>query len=156
MPVFNAAAFPLFGCRSTRTPGRPSSSTMSAVPSVEPSSTTRISTGWSLAAAERTVDSMPAASLYAGTTIDTGWVTGGPHRAPAARRARACRRAITTSNSSRSAVRAPTTINAHLSTVSTAIEAVTSAVSAEPEIRSSLVARCSAAMPTASPTVVNR
>ena len=49
------------------------------MPSVEPSSTTITSSGWSEATSERTAASMPALSLYAGTITLTGSVTGGPH-----------------------------------------------------------------------------
>ena len=63
MPVFSAVGFPPFGWRMTRTEGRPSASTMFAVLSVEPSSTTMISTGCVDAAIDRTAASIPAASL---------------------------------------------------------------------------------------------
>ena len=63
IPVFNADGLPPLGLRMTRTSGSPSASTMSAVPSVEPSSTTITSTGWSLATSERTVAAMAASSL---------------------------------------------------------------------------------------------
>jgi hypothetical protein len=73
--------------------GNPSRRTISAVPSVEPSSTTTMSTppGWSLRATDRTAAAMPSFSLYAGITTDTGRVTGGPHDQPAAGRCRASR-----------------------------------------------------------------
>ncbi len=63
IPVLSAAGLPAFRWRITRTPGRYSDSTRSAVPSVEPSSTTMISTGWSEASSDRTAASMPALSL---------------------------------------------------------------------------------------------
>jgi hypothetical protein len=59
----SAAGLPAFGCRTTVTSGSPRPSTMSAVPSVDPSSTTTTSTGWRLATIERTAASMPALSL---------------------------------------------------------------------------------------------
>ncbi len=81
-PVLSAAGLPAFSCRITRTPGRRRDSTRSAVPSVEPSSTTMISTGWSEATRKRTAASIPALSLYAGTMTLTRSVTGGPHDLP--------------------------------------------------------------------------
>ncbi len=51
---------------------------MSAVPSVEPSSTTTISIGWVLRASECSVLAMHSFSLYAGTITLTGPVTVGP------------------------------------------------------------------------------
>jgi hypothetical protein len=72
MPVFSAAALPPFGRATTLTPGSSRPSTIFAVPSVDPSSTTITSKrGYSDAASERTALSMPTASLYAGTTIET-------------------------------------------------------------------------------------
>jgi hypothetical protein len=62
-PVLSAAGLPAFCCRMTRTPGSRSDSTRSAVPSVEPSSTTITSTGWSEASSDLTAASMPALSL---------------------------------------------------------------------------------------------
>ena len=56
---------------------------MAALPSVEPSSTTTTSqSGYSVAARDRTVRSIPTASLYAGTTIvtDGGWPESFPRR----------------------------------------------------------------------------
>ncbi len=155
-PALSAADLPPLGSRRTRTPGRESRSTTSAVPSSDPSSITRISTGWSLAAAERTVAAMLVASLYAGMSTDTGRRTGSPQHSGCARRYRACRRARTSSTSNRATVSAPTTIRAHFSTVIIALAAVTSAVSADPETRSPTAAGCSASIPTASLTVVNR
>ncbi len=63
MPAFSALGLPEFFCRSTRTFGMPSDSTFSGVPSVEPSSTTSTSKGWSLATMDRTVASMFLISL---------------------------------------------------------------------------------------------
>ena len=63
MPVLSAAGLPELAWRITRTFARPRSSTSSAVPSVEPSSTTTISTGWVDAASDRTVASMVFSSL---------------------------------------------------------------------------------------------
>ena len=73
-----AARMPAFFCRSTRTLGIPRDSTFSGVPSLEPSSTTSTSSGWSLATMDRTVASMFLISLKAGTITVTGSVTGGP------------------------------------------------------------------------------
>jgi hypothetical protein len=55
IPAFSAAGLPPLGWRITRTPGNRSAATASAVPSVDPSSTTITSTGRSLATSERTV-----------------------------------------------------------------------------------------------------
>ena len=63
MPALSAAGFPPLACRMTRTFGRRSASTISAVPSVLPSSTTSTSTGCSLATSERTVAAMFSFSL---------------------------------------------------------------------------------------------
>jgi hypothetical protein len=63
MPVLSAAALPPLICRITRTPGSARPSTIAAVPSVEPSSTTMISTGWSLATIDATVAAMHSFSL---------------------------------------------------------------------------------------------
>ena len=62
-PAFRAAGLPEFACRTSVTPGSPSSSTRSAVPSVDPSSTTTTSTAWSLATIDRIAASMPSFSL---------------------------------------------------------------------------------------------
>jgi len=63
MPALSAPAFPVLAWWITRTPGSPIASTMSGVPSVEPSSTTITSSGWSLAVSARTVSSMHSRSL---------------------------------------------------------------------------------------------
>ena len=109
IPVFNALGLPELRWRRTRTRGSASDSTRSAVPSVEPSSTTSTSSGWSLARMDRTVASMFLISLYAGTITVTGSVTGGPHRKSGLRLRRACLRAKTSMSSSRIPTRAPTT-----------------------------------------------
>jgi hypothetical protein len=63
MPVLSAAAFPALACRITRRFARPRSSISSAVPSVEPSSTTTISIGCVDAANDATVASIHSRSL---------------------------------------------------------------------------------------------
>jgi hypothetical protein len=63
MPALSAEGLPPFGLRSTRTSGSPNCSTMAAVSSVEPSSTTTTSTGWSAPTSERTVAAMVRLSL---------------------------------------------------------------------------------------------
>ncbi len=62
-PRLRAAGLPAFCWRTTRTLGMRRSSTMRAVPSLEPSSMTMTSTGWSLAVSEVTVLTMHFASL---------------------------------------------------------------------------------------------
>lgn len=63
-PVLRAAALPELVWRITSTRGSSIQVAMSAVSSVDPSSITMICRcGWVEASSERTVDSMPAASL---------------------------------------------------------------------------------------------
>ncbi len=157
-PVLSAAGLPAFRCRITRTPGRRSDSTRSAVPSVEPSSTTMISTGWSEASSERTAASIPALSLYAGTMTLTCAVTGGPQERPRSPvRSRRCRRAAISTTAARSTLIAPAT---HISTPSSHTvqsPARSSPMRAMPCSWSPGPARRSSpAMPTEAPTVANR
>ena len=77
-------------------------SARSAVPSLDPSSTTTTSTGWVDATREWTVAWMPAASLYAGTITLTGSVT--PACGPVAR---LCRRAAASRRSALATVMTP-------------------------------------------------
>lgn len=63
MPVLSAAGLPALTWRITRTQARRSLATVSAVPSLDPSSTTITSTGWSLATNDLTVAVMVAFSL---------------------------------------------------------------------------------------------
>ena len=63
MPALSAAGLPELAWRITRTFASARPSTRSAVPSVDPSSTTMISTGWVEAASDRTVASMVFSSL---------------------------------------------------------------------------------------------
>ncbi len=120
--MLSAAALPAFSCRITRTFARPIASTSSAVPSVDPSSTTMMSTGCVDAATDRTVDSMDTASLNAGTTTVTG-LDGGRRNGDAprstARRARRirrpCRTATTITSSVRRTTSPPTSSRLHSS-----------------------------------------
>lgn len=63
IPALRAEGLPPFGFRITRTPGRASDSATSAVPSVEPSSTTITSTGWVPRTRDRIVSAMHSFSL---------------------------------------------------------------------------------------------
>jgi len=68
MPLLTAAPLPLlYGCRITRAPA---AAARSPVSSVEPSSTTRISSQRAADARSWTTDSIEVASLNAGITID--------------------------------------------------------------------------------------
>ncbi len=84
---------------------------MRAVPSLEPSSTTSTSMGWSLATSERTVFSMHLASLYAGTRTVTGSVIGpsGPQRKSLRRTRRACHPESSSISPKRAKTRKPMT-----------------------------------------------
>src|SRR6266542_3764625 len=72
-PTETAAPFPwFFGCRKTRTLSLPSMPRrMSRVPSVDPSSTIRISFSTGTACTWRTISSTVLASLYTGITTDS-------------------------------------------------------------------------------------
>ncbi len=126
---------------------------MSAVPSVEPSSTTMTSTGWSDASRERTAASIPALSLYAGTITLTGSVTGAPQ---GLRRIRTCRRAATNTAIARSRLIAPAAHSSHDSTSRIQPLVRSAAISAMPCHRSAVPAlRTAVGRATASPTVAN-
>ena len=82
MPLLSAEALPPLVWRSTRTPGSPSASTMSAVPSVEPSSTTITSTGWSRPRAIAPSTRCSRSRCRRARSPTTGSATGGPHGRP--------------------------------------------------------------------------
>src|SRR5882757_640901 len=68
MPLLTAAPLPLlYGCRMTRAPA---AAACAPVSSVEPSSTTRISSQGAAAARSRTTTPIESASLNAGMTTD--------------------------------------------------------------------------------------
>ena len=77
MPLFTAAPLPLlYGCRTTRAPACVASA---LVPSLDPSSTTRISCHGAAALRSRTTAPIEAASLKAGITIDVSAASAMSH-----------------------------------------------------------------------------
>lgn len=132
MPLLSAAGFPLLTCRTTWTPGSHIASTMSAVPSVEPSSMTMTSMGWSLSISERTVLAMHSRSLYAGTSTVTGSVTGSPQPKPRRRTLRACAKESTSISPNRPMTSTPITASPATSTAVVPSETATAPTNALP------------------------
>lgn len=152
-PGVGAAGFPALACRSTRTPYGAYARAACAVRSVDPSSTTMISNGWSLASSERMVFAMPFSSLYAGTITDTGSRTGGPQGRA---RERACRRAPATSSVSRNRHRPPVTRISQPSPVTTKSEVWIARIRAFPRsFCAALAGAIGPGAPIAPVTVVN-